>query len=202
MFASDLVIENLCTQGYHIIDSFLPEEHALQLREIAAELHQQGSFQEAKIGRAIQTQHNITIRSDEICWLDQFKEHNSIHYFLQRMNEMLLAFNQALFLSLEDFETHFAIYQPGSFYKKHVDQFQATKNRKISCVYYINEQWQTSFGGNLKLYSQDNNLLHEVAPLGNRFICFNSELPHEVELTHQPRYSIAGWMKTRPLTPS
>lgn len=108
--------------------------------------------------------------------------------------------NHALYLSLHEFETHFAIYQPGSFYKKHVDQFQSTKNRKISCVYYLNEQWQPSFGGKLNLYSPQDELLSEVIPLGNRLICFNSELPHEVELTHCTRYSIAGWMKTR--TPS
>lgn len=196
MFANDL-IENLCGQGYHIIDNFLLDEHAHELRALAKELYQHGSFQNAKIGRAIQTQHNIKVRSDKICWLDQFEEHGSIRNYLNLMHEMLQVLNQSLFLSLHEFETHFALYQPGSFYKKHVDQFQSTKNRKISCVYYLNEYWQPTFGGSLILYSRQDELLQKVAPLGNRLICFNSELPHEVEVTHHARYSIAGWMKTR-----
>ncbi len=193
----DLMINDLCVQGYHIIDNFLPEEHAQALRIIAKQYHQQGSFQQAKIGRSTQTQHHIEIRRDEICWLDLFKENQSIQNFLDLMQEMRQALNHSLFLSLHEFETHFAIYQPGSFYKKHSDQFQTTKNRKISCVYYLNEHWQASFGGQLTIYSKEDYLLQEILPLGNRFICFNSELPHEVALTRQTRYSIAGWMKTR-----
>lgn len=200
MFSSDLMTEDLCTQGYHVIDNFLLAAHAQELGNLAKDLHQQGSFHNAKIGRTIQTQHNIKIRGDEICWLDPFKENQSIQNYLEIMSEMLHALNQSLFLSLQEFETHFAVYQPGSFYKKHVDQFQTTKNRKISCVYYLNEDWQPSFGGCLKLYSPKNDLLQKVVPLGNRFICFNSELAHEVELTHHTRYSIAGWMKTRMTT--
>lgn len=196
MFTNDL-IENLANQNYHIIDNFLPEHHVDQLRAIAKELYQQGSFQQAKIGRTIQSQQNNKIRGDEICWLDQFQENEGIAHYLAVMNEMQHRLNQAFFLSLQEFETHFALYQPGAFYKKHVDQFQTTKNRKISCVYYLNENWQPNFGGELTLYTHQDELLEKVAPIGNRFICFNSELPHEVELTHHPRYSIAGWMKTR-----
>ncbi len=197
LFSSDLMTDDLCTQGYHIINNFLAVEHAQNLHSIAENLHHNGAFHHAKIGRTLDRHQNTTIRSDEICWLDHFQDNPSVQNYLQIMNEMLQTLNQSLFLSLSEFETHFAIYQPGSFYKKHVDQFQTTKNRKISCVYYLNENWQPSFGGALKLYSPQDQLLQELAPLGNTFICFNSELPHEVELTHQVRYSIAGWMKTR-----
>ena len=55
-------------------------------------------------------------------------------------------------------------------------------------------------GGQLNLYNQQDELIRAVFPEGNRFICFNSELPHEVALTHQTRYSITGWMKTRTLS--
>jgi SM-20-related protein len=92
---------------------------------------------------------------------------------------------------------HFAVYAPGSFYKRHVDQFATTKTRKISCVYYLNEKWLEEYQGELTLYDKENNLLQNVLPIGNRLICFNSELPHEVNPTLQTRYSITTWMKTR-----
>ena len=59
------------------------------------------------------------------------------------------------------------------------------------------QNWKVEYGGELKLYTTDGQLIENVLPLENRFICFNSELPHEVCVTHQPRYSITGWMKTR-----
>ncbi|MBI2785834.1 MAG: 2OG-Fe(II) oxygenase, partial [Legionella longbeachae] len=80
------------------------------------------------------------------------------------------------------------------------DQFASQKTRKISCVYYLNSNWQLEFGGELKIYDEEGQLLQNVLPIENRFICFSSELPHEVCLTHQPRYSITGWMKTRSLS--
>ena len=54
--------------------------------------------------------------------------------------------NRALFLSLKDYETHFAIYPPGTFYEKHVDQFQSSGARKISFAFYLNENWTQSDG--------------------------------------------------------
>jgi SM-20-related protein len=184
-----------------MVDNFLEVDIYQQLRTIAQTLHQQGSFQSAKIGLKIQAQNNQLIRNDEIYWLDKINEQHSIQLYLQTMNDLALVLNHSLFLSLCDFETHFAVYKAGSFYKKHVDQFQATKTRKISCVYYLNEHWDSSFGGTLKLYTEQDQLIQEITPLGNRFICFNSELPHEVCRTEQTRYSIAGWMKTRSSSP-
>jgi SM-20-related protein len=89
---------------------------------------------------------------------------------------------------------------PNGFYKKHVDQFATTKDRRISCVYYLNENWQPDFGGELTLYNTQDELLTHVQPLGNRFVCFNSDMPHEVCTAYQTRYSIAAWLKVRSLS--
>lgn len=193
----ELITDNLCTHGFHIMDNFLDLHHCQSLRKIAKTMHHNGLFKNAKIGLQIKAQHNNAIRTDEICWLDEDSVEPAVHTYLKQVNHVANILNQSLFLSLTEFETHFAAYQPGSFYKKHIDQFATTKTRKISCVYYLNEDWNDAFGGELKLYNKENQLIQNVPPLENRFICFNSELPHEVCLTHQPRYSIAGWMKIR-----
>lgn len=198
MFFSDLVIDNLCTQGFHIIDNFFVLEDYQKLRGIALKLEQENAFKNAKIGATNQAQRNSAIRTDKIFWLDEFPEEQAVQHYLQRLDNLKVLLNERLFLGLHDFETHFAIYPPGSFYKKHIDQFQTTKTRKISFVYYLNEDWSESCGGNLKLYSTQDEALQEVIPLGNRFICFNSELPHEVLATQRTRYSITGWMRTSP----
>ncbi|KTD70147.1 2OG-Fe(II) oxygenase [Legionella steelei] len=197
MIDSEQLIHNLCTQGFYIIDGFLEPSQCQSLRATAQELYELGLFRGAKIGLKLDLHKNDVIRADEILWLDEHETNPSIQVFLKQMQHLAHLFNQSLFLGLHEFETHFAAYQPGTYYKKHVDQFAAQKTRKISCVYYLNKNWKAEYGGELKLYTTDGQLIENVLPLENRFICFNSELPHEVCVTHQPRYSITGWMKTR-----
>ena len=197
MIDSELLSHNLYTHGFHVIDDFMIKEHCKSLRRLAEEMHQEGLFKSAKIGSNSDAHQNNTIRTDEIYWLEEDSVEPAVHSYLKQTIDIIKMLNQSLFLSLVEFETHFAAYQPGSFYKKHIDQFASKKTRKISCVYYLNELWQEEFGGQLKIYDKDHQLIQTVLPIENRFICFNSELPHEVCVTQQPRYSIAGWMKTR-----
>lgn len=195
---SELITHNLCTQGFHIIDDFLQSHIFNSLQSKAKKMYTEGLFRSAKIGLQLQANQNKTIRTDEICWLEDETAEPSIQAYLNRTNELANMLNQTLFLGLTEFETHFATYQPGAFYKKHIDQFKTTKTRRISCVYYLNDFWESSYGGELLIYDKKETLVQQVMPQGNRFICFNSDLPHEVCITNQPRYSITGWMKTRP----
>ena len=189
--------QELCEKGFHIIDNFLDPADYLSLVEKAQRLYRLGQFRSAKIGLSFDSNFNETIRNDQICWLDEKANDAAMNAYFDKIAAIVTELNKELFLSLISFETHFAIYQPGSYYRKHIDQFTHNKERQISCVYYLNEQWQEEFAGHLKLYDQQNNLLSTVLPQGNRFICFKSDLPHEVCETKQTRYSIAGWMKTR-----
>lgn len=200
MIITDQLENEICTQGFHIIDNFLPLEDYQTLRAIANEMHAKGQFKSAKIGRQFGAGHHSAIRNDQICWLDEESANQSIKAYFNKINLLADRLNQTLFLGLVDFETHFAIYQPGAFYKKHVDQFATTKERRISCVYYLNADWQESFAGELNLYGLNDQLITSILPCGNRFVCFNSELPHEVCPTRQTRYSITGWMKTRSMS--
>ncbi|MGC1182429.1 2OG-Fe(II) oxygenase [Legionella sp.] len=192
----DLITYNLCTQGFSIIDNFLQQKQCQALRATAQDLYDQGLFRSAKIGLG-GSHKNEAIRSDKILWLEENETNPLTHSFLAQVTHLAQLFNHSLFLSLNELETHFANYQPGTYYKKHIDQFATQKTRKISFVYYLNKNWQEEYGGELKLYNQEEQLIQRVVPQENRFICFKSDLPHEVCITHQPRYSITGWMKTR-----
>ena len=197
MINPELISHDLCTTGFHIIDGFLKAEQCLTLREHAQAMYDEGLFRNAKIGVNVTSQQNNTIRTDKISWLDEQENNPAIQAFLTQIKQVANILNQSLFLGLNEFETHFAAYQPGTYYRKHIDQFATQKTRKISCVYYLNKDWLDAYGGELMLYSKNEELIQRVLPQENRFICFNSELPHEVCITYQPRYSITGWMKTR-----
>lgn len=198
----ELITHHLCTQGFCIIDDFLDLQYCQSLRSTAMKQHDEGLFKSSKIGPNIRAQHNNTIRSDDIFWLEEHSSDPAIQVYLEQVMRISHYLNQSLFLGIKELEAHFAAYKPGTFYKRHVDQFATQKTRKISCVYYLNENWQSHYGGELKLYDKADQLIQLVSPVENRFICFNSELPHEVCVTHHPRYSIAGWMKTRSMSES
>ncbi|WP_347252006.1 2OG-Fe(II) oxygenase [Legionella sp.] len=197
---NDQLENNIYNQGFHIIDNFLEPQHYALLRTKAELMDSQGQFKSAKIGHRLEAMPNADIRRDKIYWLNDDATDSAISTYFSKIQWIAKTLNQTLFLGLVDFETHFAIYQPGSFYRKHVDQFTSTQERRISCVYYLNENWQEDYAGQLNLYSKDNQLITSVLPLGNRFICFSSDLPHEVCETTQTRYSIAGWLKTRSMS--
>jgi SM-20-related protein len=199
MVCYEEIVEAIYDRGFHVIDEFLPIEHVRGLRQYAHHLMAGNQFQAAKIGSQQNASTNQTIRRDKIYWLDESNENPNIQAYFTAMKAISTAFNQQLFLGLVDFETHFALYQPDSFYKKHIDQFSNKQERRISCVYYLNEEWQMSFGGQLTLYDKNDEILTSILPTSNRLVCFISDLPHEVSKTTQTRLSIAGWMKTRAL---
>lgn len=191
--------DDLCSTGFHIIDNFLQPTSYHALREALETTYQQGSFKPAKIGQKQEKADNTAIRSDQIFWLDKDAGSSAVNNYLAELDKLCHLLNQSLFLGLMDYEAHFAIYQPNNFYKKHVDQFATTKDRRISCVYYLNDQWQKTFGGELILYDKNDQPDTKIEPIGNRFVCFNSDIPHEVCTAFQARYSITAWLKVRPL---
>jgi SM-20-related protein len=195
MIQLEHLTHDLDTQGFHIIDDFLQPHDYETLSAQARAIHQNGSFRQAKIGSLQKAQHQVSIRSDEIYWLDEHAHEPSMKAFIGEIQTIAQHINHAFQLKIIELETHFAAYKPNTFYKMHRDQFQTNQRRKISCVYYLNQDWKESYGGDLKLYNPEEILIQSTYPLGNRFICFKSELPHEVCITHHLRYSIAGWLK-------
>ena len=183
------IADGIYQHGFHIIDNFLDSDHYNALRTTIQLIHQNGYFKQAKIGQKLDQNLNASIRNDQIFWLDNQGDNHSINAYFDAITRLSETLNQALFLGLVDYEAHFAIYQPNNFYKKHVDQFATTQDRRISCVYYLNDEWREAFGGELKLYNKTDQLLANIMPIGNRFVCFNSDIPHEV--------CTAAWLKIR-----
>ncbi len=106
-------------------------------------------------------------------------------------------------LGLFDFEAHFAVYNKGDFYKKHLDSFKGEKNRLISMVIYLNKDWQEADGGILNVYQDidDEKPLISVLPKwGNVILFLSEELAHEVTISNKTRYSIANWFRVREIS--
>lgn len=119
-----------------------------------------------------------------------------VQHYLMQMESIQRAVNREFFLGLFEYEAHFACYEKGAFYKKHLDAFKENVTRRLTTVLYLNDEWTPQDGGELVIYDLDDNQLATVAPQGGRLVVFLSEqFPHEVLPTHKERISIAGWFR-------
>ena len=196
----DLMADALVEQGYWVLDDALPKPRLNPLLIHFNEL-QCDEFKTAGIGRQTDFHVQQTIRSDKIHWIQPNTEITAD--FLQWMDSLRVGLNRRLFMGLFDYESHFAHYPVGAFYKKHVDAFrgnrkQGQSNRVLSTVLYLNDAWRLGDGGELLLYAEDddNKVIETILPECGRLVIFLSEkCPHEVLPAKRERKSIAGWFR-------
>ncbi|MEO1954055.1 MAG: 2OG-Fe(II) oxygenase, partial [Campylobacterales bacterium] len=76
------------------------------------------------------------------------------------------------------------------------DAFKNSKNRVVTTVFYLNDDWKKENGGELIIYDKYDKYLTKVTPKLNTLVVFMSEeFPHEVLKSNKKRYSIAGWFR-------
>ncbi len=181
---------NICKDGYSIHTNALPE---ILGQNLWAKSHSEAQtvLKPAGIGRTDGLQIKQSVRSDKISWIDDTDATGA--EWIKWAAELQSGFNSSLFLGLFSFESHYALYNPGCFYRTHVDAFQGQKNRILSIIIYLNHDWLKEDGGELVLYA-DARVPLKVRPEFGTVVAFLSEeVPHEVLVTHRHRYSIAGW---------
>ena len=186
--------DTLAENDFVLIDDFLSVNLLAVVRDFFQK--QETQFSPAKVGQARLEQRVPEIRSDMTYWLDRQRDVEMNDFFLL-MEDIMERLKLDLFLSLQGFEFHFALYPSGGFYKPHLDQFDARSNRMISVIVYLNEDWQPSDGGELRIHKED---MHtDVQPVLNRAIIFRSDcVLHEVLPSVTPRRSLTGWLLKRP----
>lgn len=189
----EAIADQLATQGYAIADQFLSQNEVRSIVSLEDFQKSHEKFKKAGIGKLQQHHINEGIRGDYIRWLNKTSAPAELVVYLERIQELMLYLNQALFISLKDFEMHMTIYPEGSFYKRHLDQFKKDDHRKLSVICYLNEQWHTAHGGHLRIYHPEGPL--DILPVAGRLVCFRSDqLEHEVLPARRKRLSLTGWM--------
>ena len=170
------------------------------LSESLIQTMNQFNFEQAGIGRDQAHSLNNFVRTDQISWITG--ESDAGKHWLEWSAGLQTYLNRRLFLGLFSFESHFAHYSPGDFYKRHYDAFKGQANRILSVVVYLNHAWQPDEGGELVLYMNDHDKEGtKVTPSFGTVVVFLSEdFPHEVLPAVRDRYSIAGWYRVNTST--
>ena len=183
----DQILDDLDQHGFAIIDDAYSNDYVHQLiEECTSNLN---LFREAAIQNGVISK----IRSDHILWLNPELVISNHH--VQALYSLGQELNRAFYLGIRDVEAHFACYNAGEFYALHRDNPQGKNGRMISTVYYLHEDWQDDWGGELHLQDK-NDIWHVLHPKPNRIALFQSDLLHEVlEAKHQ-RLSITGWLRS------
>ncbi|MES2430989.1 MAG: 2OG-Fe(II) oxygenase [Bacteroidota bacterium] len=178
-----------------IANGFLSESLALHLKENLAALYENKQLIAAGTGDNANVDHSKLFRGDIIHWLD--RKHNNIHEnsFFDLMDAFVKHLNDTCYTGITSYEFHYTLYEKGSSYKKHLDQFRNNDSRKYSMVMYLNDDWKEVDGGELCIHNEKGS--QNISPNSGKSVFFKSnELEHEVLVTNKPRMSITGWLKS------
>lgn len=190
------IVDDLAARGWSQQNIFLPHSLSAELAAECRKRSAEGELAPAAVGRGPLQEVREGIRGDHIQWLEAGQA-ESCDQYLELMDSLRQALNRGLFLGLEDFESHFALYPPGAFYLKHVDRFRDDDRRMVSAVIYLNNDWLPEHGGHLRMFLADGSE-YDVEPVGGSLVVFMSgDIPHEVMPTTRDRLSLTGWFRRR-----
>ena len=191
----DILINSFLDNKVGISDGFLNNLLSAKLIENLQALYADKQMHSAGTGNNIIVEQNKLFRSDMIYWLDRKHENESENSFLDMVDAFILYLNETCYTGITEYEFHYALYEKGSFYKRHLDQFKNNDSRKYTMILYLNEAWVKNDGGELCIYQEGNE--QNISPNEGKMVFFKSnELEHEVLVTNKPRMSITGWLKT------
>jgi SM-20-related protein len=192
------LVDQLAERGWSRQAGFLPQSLTLRLAEECRKRALAGALEPAAIGRAATRSVQEEIRGDRIGWLERGQS-AAVDDYLDLMDALRQALNRQLLLGLADMECHFALYPPGTFYRRHLDRFRDDDLRTLSLIVYLNEDWQAEDGGALRLYLPEGDFT-DILPEAGTLACFlSADFPHEVLPATRERLSLTGWFRRRPV---
>ncbi len=191
----DTLINSFIADEVGIAENFLSVPLAAFLKQNLLALYKSDKLHNAGTGNATVILQDKMVRSDKIHWLDPLRENLHETSFFKLMDSFIKYLNDTCYTGITGYEFHYTLYEKGSFYKTHFDRFKNNSSRAYSMVMYLNADWKQADGGELCIHHSDH--LQNISPMNGKCVFFkSSNLLHEVLLTHEPRLSITGWLKT------
>lgn len=189
------LIDSYINDKVGITENFLDKKLTSHLRENLKALYAQKQLVAAGVGNGSVVIQDAQIRSDKIYWLDRKHNDPFENELFDLIDRFISHLNETCYTGITGYEFHYTLYETGSFYKRHKDQFRNNKGRQFSMIMYLNEDWSENDGGALCIHHEGNS--RKIMPLNGNCVLFkSSEMEHEVLITNKPRMSITGWLKT------
>ena len=188
----DELIDSYLATNVGMVKNFLSPLLSAHLVDNINLLYADDRLLSAGTGNNLLVTHNKLIRNDKIYWLDRLHNDSYENDFFDLMDRFISHLNRTCYAGITGYEFHYTLYETGSFYKRHLDNFKQNGTRAFSMIMYLNIDVD---GGSLRIYQDDSS--QDITPNAGKSVFFKSdELEHEVLITHLPRMSITGWLKT------
>lgn len=195
--ATETIIEGLAHQAFAVVRRAFPGDFLDALAAEASAAWAGGDYRPAGVGRGADRQ--AEIRADHVLWLEPATATTLQLRYLAALEDLRVAVRRQLYLPADEVEAHFAVYPPGAFYHRHLDQSRHMPHRLVSCLLYLNRGWRPADGGQLRLYHQGpdgTEISTDVLPEHGTLVCFLSDrIAHEVLPTQRARTSLAAWLR-------
>lgn len=186
------IADAIHAQGYAVVQGFLGVEAISAL----ADECRNADLKATAVGRGADRLERPQVRGDRTRWLEKSDASAVQRVYFDAMEALRFGLKRELMLGLDELEAHFATYAPGTFYAKHRDRFRGDDARVLSSVLYLNDGWQESDGGALRLYLPHRHL--DIYPSADKLVVFlSADFEHEVLAATRDRLSIAGWFRRR-----
>ncbi|OAV01039.1 SM-20-related protein [Moraxella catarrhalis] len=178
-------LDTFLEMGVLVLDEVFDHQDVLLLQK-------ESGFIEYKLATLAQGERRQSIRGDDIRWIDEDCPIGMD--YLGSIMSLAEYFNQALYAGIRRSEAHYACYPAGFGYQWHVDNPKGRDERVISAVFYLNDDWSDTDGGEILVIDKMGKQ-QTLQPKANRLVIFDSNLRHQVNITHRYRFSIATWMR-------
>ena len=202
-------------QGYCVLDNFLTDGQAQELRSEVAACHAAGRLEagglvNGKLPSADEAKYaDRATRGDVIGWFDsgqtEWPHGRALEGYLLKLGTLVSELQTSvpeLSKITSRSKAMVACYPGGGArYIKHVDndgKHALCKTRLLTALIYLNDGWEEGDGGELTIFrADDENAVRRVLPpVGNRVLLFWSDwrTPHEVRPSEKLRYSVTLWL--------
>ncbi|MGC1548633.1 MAG: 2OG-Fe(II) oxygenase [Rhodanobacter sp.] len=184
----------LAADGWCVVSNLMSP---IQTQALASEcliLHDAHLLMPARVG----ADRDVTLlRGDSTSWFQPEALSTAQQAFSDQIDVLRIALSRHLLLGLVDSESHYAVYQPGTGYARHLDCLRNNNARVVSAVFYLNNAWQEAEGGALRLYLADQSYRDIYPHAGTLLLFLSADFEHEVLPATRDRMSIACWMRQR-----
>jgi SM-20-related protein len=188
------LIEGFVTNKIGISETFLTLGLSTGLQQNIHKLNRDSRMERAGVGNNTGKDKTQKIRGDKTCWIDSKSKNTDELEFMDIIGQFMRHLNETCYTGLNAFEFHYAMYEEGTAYSRHKDQFRSDYNRKFSMISYLNEGWTEADGGQLIIHHEEST--QEILPNNQKAVFFRSDvIEHEVALARKQRMSVTGWLK-------
>lgn len=184
----------LAADGWCVLPGLLTHDQTHALGTECAAMHTARRMTPARVGDG---RHVTSLRGDQTRWFEMTALSEAQQAFVDRIEALRLHLNRSLMLGLVESEAHYAVYEPGAGYARHLDRLRHSDARVISAVFYLNPDWDESLGGALRMHLADGTRRDVMPHAGTLVLFLSDRFEHAVLPATRTRMSIACWMRRR-----